>query len=69
MSRHNVVHLDLSAEVFEPHTTIDRTLRTGLLKVFPLPVAKNAADERFARLLDALAAKSRDDVQSRAMNT
>lgn len=57
MSRRNVVQLDPSVGVSELHTTIDRMLLSGLLKVQPSPLSQEAADERFARLSETLATK------------
>ena len=61
MSRHSVVRPDPSSNVYELHSTIDQMLRSGLLKVYELPMDHGGADARFNQLLNALAARSRDD--------
>jgi hypothetical protein len=61
MSRHDVVRLDPPSTASELHATLDRMLRSGLLKVRPSPVDQGTADARFRQLSDALAARSWDD--------
>ena len=61
MSRQSVVRVDLSFGVSELHTTIDRMLRFGLLKVYSLPLDQGTPDARFDQLLEALRARSQDD--------
>ena len=61
MSRHNLIQWEPSPVVSDLHTTIDRMLRSGILKVYPLPLDQGTADARFNELLDALAARSQDD--------
>jgi hypothetical protein len=44
----------------EPRAYLEGQIRSGLLQAFPLPAADQATDEKFRRLLDALARRSGD---------
>ncbi len=61
MSRHSVVRVDLFFGMSDLHITIDQMLRSGLLKVYPLPLDQGTTDARFDQLLEALRARSQGD--------
>ena len=63
MSRLQVARFDASSDMGDRRPPIDRMLRSGLLKVYPLPVDYEVAEERFCALLEALETRCRNDSQ------
>ena len=63
MSRLQVVRSDAWSDVPDHRPPIDRMLRSGLLKAYPLPVDYEVAEERFCALLEALEKRCRNDSQ------
>ena len=63
MSRPQVARFEASSDVGDHRPSIDRMLRSGLLKVYPLPVDYEVAEERFCALLEALEKRCRNHSQ------
>jgi hypothetical protein len=63
MSRFQVARSAASFDVDDHQPSIDRMLRSGLLKVYPLPVDYEVAEERFCALLEALEKRCGDNSQ------
>jgi hypothetical protein len=63
MSRFQVARSAASFDVGDHQPSIDRMLRSGLLKVYPLPVDYEVAEERFCALLEALEKRCGDNSQ------
>lgn len=61
MSWRDGVHSDPRSGASELHSTIDGMLRSGLLKVYPLPIECGAVEEKFRQLLGALEDRCRKD--------
>lgn len=59
MARDDYQFLDDRSGVPASRTPVDRLVRPGLLRAFPLPETRDAGDERFERLLEALAQRPR----------
>ena len=64
MSRLQVARFDAWSDVPDHRPPIDRMLRSGLLRVYPLPVDYEVAEERFCALLEALEKRCGDNSQS-----
>lgn len=63
MAHHHRPHPGTSSGLIEPGATIDDLIRPGLRQAFPLPEDGYGSDERFRRLLDALAQRRSDPQQ------
>lgn len=58
MARHDRPHSDVYLDGAESRTAIDPLIQHSLRRAFPLPAKASAGDEKFRRLLDALAQRS-----------